>query len=90
MIDERVDYIHWNPVEEEIVDEPEYYWYSSARDYAGKKGLLEVELVWRWIGRHGTKGTRYAIAKRAPVKLLLQYFIANPIFWHSDTLPLNP
>lgn len=45
MINERLDYIHRNPVEEEIVDEPCYYWYSSARDYAGKKGLLEVEMI---------------------------------------------
>ena len=42
---EKLDYIHRNPVEAEIVDEPEYYWYSSARDYAGKSGLIEVELI---------------------------------------------
>jgi len=44
-IDQKLDYVHNNPVEAEIVDEPEYYWHSSARDYTGKKGLLEVELI---------------------------------------------
>lgn len=44
-IDQKLDYIHNNPVQSEIVDEPKYYWYSSARDYAGNNGLLEVELM---------------------------------------------
>jgi putative transposase len=44
-IDQKLNYIHNNPVEAEIVDEPEYYWYSSARDYTGKKGLLEIEIL---------------------------------------------
>jgi putative transposase len=34
-----------NPVVAEIVDEPEYYKYSSARDYAGERGLLNVILA---------------------------------------------
>jgi hypothetical protein len=42
---QKIDYIHNNPVHDEIVDEPEYYWYSSAPDYAGKKGLIDVELL---------------------------------------------
>jgi hypothetical protein len=29
----------------EIVDEPEHYLYSSARDYAGIKGLLDIEFI---------------------------------------------
>ena len=45
MIQQKLDYIHQNPVEAEIVDEPEYYWYSSARDYAGSKGLLSINLL---------------------------------------------
>ena len=44
-LDQKLDYIHNNPVETEIVDEPEHYLYSSARDYAGKKGLLDIELL---------------------------------------------
>jgi len=27
-----------------IVDEPEHYLFSSARDYAGQKGLVKVKL----------------------------------------------
>ena len=34
-----------NPVENEIVDEPEHYLFSSARDYVGSKGLLGVALL---------------------------------------------
>lgn len=45
MIQQKLDYIHQNPVVEEIVDEPEYYWYSSARNYAGNKGLLSIDLL---------------------------------------------
>lgn len=45
IIDQKLDYIHFNPVVDEIVDEPEMYKFSSARDYSGKKGLIEVELL---------------------------------------------
>ena len=45
-LQQKLDYVHMNPVVAEFVDEPEYYWYSSARDYYTKqKGLLEVELL---------------------------------------------
>lgn len=39
---QKVNYIHMNPVRQEIVEHPEDYLYSSARDYAGMKGLLDV------------------------------------------------
>lgn len=42
---ERLDYVHNNPVEAGIVDRPEDYIYSSARCYAGMKGLLEVDFI---------------------------------------------
>jgi hypothetical protein len=45
MMQQRLDYLHNNPVEAGIVDEPEHYIFSSARDYAGKKGLLDVEFI---------------------------------------------
>ncbi|MFA0960609.1 hypothetical protein AB9P05_02255 [Roseivirga sp. BDSF3-8] len=35
MIDQRLDYIHQNPVAAGYVLEPEHYPYSSAVDYAG-------------------------------------------------------
>jgi len=39
---QKINYIHMNPVVEGIVDQPEYYLYSSARDYAGRAGLLTL------------------------------------------------
>ena len=39
---EKLDYIHNNPVEEMIVEKPEDYLYSSARNYADLIGLLEI------------------------------------------------
>lgn len=42
---EKIDYIHNNPVRAGLVEYPEYYIYSSARDYAGEKGLVEIEVV---------------------------------------------
>lgn len=44
IMDQKIDYIHDNPVVEEIVEQPEDYLYSSARDYRGKKGLLDIEI----------------------------------------------
>jgi putative transposase len=44
-LQQKVDYIHQNPVRAELVSEPEHYTYSSAIDYAGGKGLLKVILV---------------------------------------------
>jgi putative transposase len=41
IIDQKLNYIHNNPVTAGWVDEPEHYLYSSARDYAGGKGLIE-------------------------------------------------
>jgi len=44
-LQQKVDYIHMNPVIAGIVEEPHHYKYSSAVDYSGGKGLLEVILV---------------------------------------------
>ncbi len=44
-IDQKVNYIHQNPVEEGLVFMAEDYVYSSAVDYAGEKGLLDVTVV---------------------------------------------
>ena len=45
VINQKLDYLHNNPVVAGFVEYPEYYLYSSARDYAGEKGLLDVELL---------------------------------------------
>ncbi|MBC8490157.1 MAG: hypothetical protein H8D45_29410 [Bacteroidetes bacterium] len=42
---EKLDYLHNNPVEAGFVTKPEDYLYSIARDYAGIKGLLDIELI---------------------------------------------
>jgi putative transposase len=42
---EKIDYIHENPVRAGIVEYPEHYLYSSARDYTGKKGLVDVVVI---------------------------------------------
>lgn len=42
---QKLDYIHNNPVKAEIVDKREYYPFSSARDYMGEKGLLDVIVI---------------------------------------------
>ena len=45
MVIQRLDYIHNNPVTERLVNEPEHYIYSSAVDYAGGKGLVELVMI---------------------------------------------
>lgn len=53
VIQEKVDYIHLNPVRSGIVAYPEEYLYSSARNYADMEGLLHVNLVSRlWKTYH--------------------------------------
>jgi REP element-mobilizing transposase RayT len=43
MIEGRMTYIHENPVRAGIVEKPEDYLYSSARNYSGLKGIIEVD-----------------------------------------------
>jgi len=42
---QKQDYIHNNPVKAGIVDEPQDYLYSSASDYRGEDGLVEIVLI---------------------------------------------
>jgi putative transposase len=51
---ERIMHIHENPVRERIVEQPEAYIFSSARDYAGIPGLVNVKVV-RLQGLFGVK-----------------------------------
>ncbi len=46
MMRQKIDYIHQNPVKRGYVDKAEYWRYSSARDYLGQQGLLEVCRQW--------------------------------------------
>ena len=46
MMRQKIEYIHQNPVERGYVDKPEHWWYSSARNYLGMEGLIEVCMEW--------------------------------------------
>ena len=47
VIEEKINYIHQNPVESGLVFKAEDYVYSSAIDYAGEEGLLNNIIVFR-------------------------------------------
>ncbi len=42
VIDQKMNYIHDNPVVSGFVNEPHHWKYSSAIDYSGGKGMLEL------------------------------------------------
>ena len=46
MMRQKIEYIHNNPVKKGYVDDPTHWRYSSARNYAGLPGLLEVTKTW--------------------------------------------
>jgi len=45
VISQKLQYVHNNPVVEGIVAEPEHYLYSSAMDYAGRQGMIPIEIL---------------------------------------------
>ena len=45
IMQQKLDYIHNNPVTEQIVNEPEDYLYSSAIDYAGENGFIPIKFI---------------------------------------------
>ena len=42
---QKLDYVHRNPVIAGIVEKPEEYTYSSAKDYCGKEGLIGLLFI---------------------------------------------
>ena len=46
MMQVKIDYIHNNPVKRGYVDDVIHWRYSSARDYSGMSGLIEIERLW--------------------------------------------
>ncbi len=46
VIDQKVEYIHNNPVEAGFVKEPWHWKYSSAIDYSGGKGVLDIDYIY--------------------------------------------
>jgi REP-associated tyrosine transposase len=47
MMLQKLEYIHLNPVKRGFVDEAVHWRYSSARNYHGMPGLIEVATNWR-------------------------------------------
>ncbi len=45
LIDQKLNYIHNNPIRSEYVFKPEEYKFSSASDYNGIKGLVDIVLI---------------------------------------------
>lgn len=45
VIDQKINYTHYNPVEAGFVENEWEYLYASARDHAGKKGLVKIIMV---------------------------------------------
>ena len=46
MMIQKMEYVHRNPVERGYVDDPTHWRYSSARNYAGMPGLVQVVTDW--------------------------------------------
>ena len=44
---QKLEYVHNNPVARGYVDDPLHWRYSSARNYAGSPGLIDVVTDWR-------------------------------------------
>ncbi|MEX1232559.1 MAG: transposase [Planctomycetaceae bacterium] len=47
MMWQKIEYIHMNPVKRGFIDDPLHWRWSSARNYAGQPGLIEVIIDWR-------------------------------------------
>ena len=47
IMEQKIEYIHNNPLRRGFVDEPTHWRYSSARIYAGQRGLLEIDTGWK-------------------------------------------
>ncbi len=45
VIQQKIDYVHLNPVRAGIVQNEEHYLYSSARNYADMACLIEIEKI---------------------------------------------
>ncbi len=45
MMETKLEYLHKNLVVSGFVDKAEDYFFSSARDYSGQKGLIEIKFI---------------------------------------------
>jgi len=57
---QKLDYIHQNPVRAGIVDEPWDYIYSSARAYASMKCIIEIDHIEQHCGYNRSKAEQYS------------------------------
>ncbi|HBX67574.1 MAG TPA: transposase, partial [Balneolaceae bacterium] len=46
MIHQKLEYLHFNPVKAGFVKHPKHWKYSSADDYYGGKGILDIEIIY--------------------------------------------
>ena len=46
MMEQKLDYMHNNPIARGSVERPEHWRYSSARNCAGLPGLVDVFMDW--------------------------------------------
>ena len=46
MMRQKIEYVHQNPVKRGYVDQAEHWRYSSARNYVGQSGLLDICAAW--------------------------------------------
>lgn len=67
---QKVHYTHMNPVRAGIVDTPEHYLHSSARDYCGQKGLVTVAF-------HDFAGDKVALPMHPRQEFLYSLFIIH-------------
>jgi putative transposase len=45
MLSQKMDYMHYNPVQKGYVKDPEQWQYSSYKDYMGQPGLLPIAMI---------------------------------------------
>lgn len=45
MLNQKLNYIHYNPVRKGYVEDPAHWRYSSYRDYFGQEGLLPITII---------------------------------------------
>jgi hypothetical protein len=65
MMQQKIDYIHYNPVRRGYVDKPEDWRYSSARDFVGLPGLLPVVVGVCWTTGFAA-GSGWCVANTFP------------------------
>lgn len=46
MMRQKIEYIHNNPVKRGYIDNPVHWRNSSARNYSGENGVLNVDIDW--------------------------------------------